>query len=100
MSAKRSRFFGKILTGFLTTVVAPAVASLVAQQVGEWQDTVKCLIENQPPAITADGTRLTSEDKSHRPQAGYSGRSSVPPASLLPPVRPSPDWSPRGLSNR
>jgi hypothetical protein len=61
MSAKRFGRLGKILTGAFATVVAPVLANVVAQQVGDWQQTLKFLVENEPPAATADWNRPVPE---------------------------------------
>src|SRR5665213_145265 len=54
MSARKSRFIGKILTGLVTTIVAPVLASVVSQQVDGWQQTLKILVDNEAPAAKAD----------------------------------------------
>jgi hypothetical protein len=50
MSVRKSRLIGKILTGLLTTIVAPVLAAIVSQQVGDWQQTLSALVENELPA--------------------------------------------------
>jgi hypothetical protein len=54
MSARKSRFISKILAGVVTTIVAPVLASVVGQQVDDWQHTLKVLVENEPPAAKAN----------------------------------------------
>src|SRR5438309_7557445 len=83
MAVKKPRMFGKILTGILTTIVAPALASVVAQQVVHWQDTVKFVVENNLPGYTADWTQPTPADSARHLQAGAGGRQSAPPAVLM-----------------
>jgi hypothetical protein len=61
MSAKRFGRLGKILTGVFATVVAPVLANMAAQQVGDWQQTLKYLLENQTSASTADWNRPVPE---------------------------------------
>lgn len=91
MSVKKSRLFSKIVTGVVTTILAPAMASLVAQQMSQWQDTVKVVVEDHLPSLTAERTPHTSEGKARHIETG--GRSMAPAAALLPPVSKSVDWS-------
>ncbi len=86
MAVKKSRFIGKILTGILTTIIAPAVASIVAQQVTEWQDTVKYAVENRLPALSAEWNQPVAADNARRLEATSAKRPKTPPAALLPPV--------------
>ncbi len=54
MSARKARFMGKILTGIVSTIVAPVLASVVSQQVGDWQQALSALVENELPAAKSE----------------------------------------------
>ena len=100
MSAKKPSYLSKILTGVVTTFVAPMLATVVAQQVGEWQDTVKCLVENQFPALAAEARPHAAWNKSLQQHAGNKAGRPTPPVSLMPPVGRSGDWPHPGYSGR
>jgi hypothetical protein len=57
MAARKYGRLGKMLTGVFVTFVAPVLANVAAQQVGDWQQTLKYLVENESPAATADWNR-------------------------------------------
>jgi hypothetical protein len=80
MSARKSRFIGKILTGLISTIVAPVLATVVSQQVGDWEQTLKILVENETPAAKADWKEPTAEGGANAFQVG--GRAK--PSALLP----------------
>ena len=80
MSARKSRFIGKILTGLISTIVAPVLATVVSQQVGDWEQTLKILVENETPAAKADWKAPTAEGAANNFQLVGRAR----PSALLP----------------
>ncbi len=85
MSVRKSRFISKILAGVVTTFVAPVMASVIGQQVDDWQHTLRVLVENEPPAAKANWNLPTAQGCARYPQAGdYGRRSTAPPAYTSP----------------
>jgi hypothetical protein len=92
MSVRKSRFISKILAGVVTTVVAPVLASVVGQQVDDWQHTLRVLVENEPPAAKANWNLPTAEGGGRYPQAGDYGRPSAVLPAYTQPVGKAGDW--------
>jgi hypothetical protein len=78
MSVRKSRFITKILTGLVTTIVAPVLASVVSQQVDGWQQTLKILVENEMPAAKADWSQPNTGGRATTLQAGASVKPTAP----------------------
>jgi len=78
MSVRKSRFFSKILAGVATTILAPALAGIVGQHVGDWEQTLSVLVENQLPAAKADWKQPTTQGGTSALQLGGCGKPSAP----------------------
>jgi hypothetical protein len=84
MSVKKSRFISKILAGVVTTILAPALASFVGQQMGDWEQTLSVLVENELPAAKADWRQPTTQGGTSALQLGGCGKLSAPLPVLTP----------------
>jgi hypothetical protein len=99
MSVRKSRFIGKILTGVVTTIVAPVLAGVLSQQMDGWEQTLRVLVANELPAAKADWRQPTAEGGASVYQTkGRLKPTTTPPAPTVPEERAgethrNPSWS-------